>query len=194
MGTTPHEVTWSPLAASLVRNPIRTLFERCQRDKEIIALVGGKPTASLFPVREMTLSLAAGGALAAPLDEACMNYGPHQAGGTAALREWGAARVARECAPPFEDWAEANNINAPKLAVTGTADLRGVLVIGAAFCCPSSSSYTSSSSWPFASSTTAIWRHAATVDAKSLGRTSTIAEEYCLPLPPVSGLWGVYEV
>ena len=54
MGT-PHEVTWSPLAASLVRNPIRTLFERCQRDKEIIALVGGKPTASLFPVREMTL-------------------------------------------------------------------------------------------------------------------------------------------
>ena len=105
MGTTPHEVTWSPLAASLVRNPIRTLFERCQRDKEIIALVGGKPTASLFPVREMTLSLAAGGALAAPLDEACMNYGPHQAGGTAALREWGAARVKRECAPPFDDWS-----------------------------------------------------------------------------------------
>jgi len=30
---------------------------------------------------------------------------------------------------PFEDWAEANNINAPKLAVTGTADLRGVTVL-----------------------------------------------------------------
>ena len=30
---------------------------------------------------------------------------------------------------PFEDWAEANNINAPKLAVTGAADLRGVMVL-----------------------------------------------------------------
>ena len=41
---------------------------------------------------------------------------------------------------PFEDWAEANNINAPKLAVTGTADLRGVVVlddiaVGEELCC-----------------------------------------------------------
>jgi hypothetical protein len=41
---------------------------------------------------------------------------------------------------PFEDWAETNGINAPKLAVTGAADLRGVVVLedvqaGEELCC-----------------------------------------------------------
>ena len=41
---------------------------------------------------------------------------------------------------PFEDWAEANSINAPKLAVTGVADLRGVTLledinVGEELCC-----------------------------------------------------------
>ena len=47
---------------------------------------------------------------------------------------------ARAAMPPFEDWAEANDINAPKLALTGSADLRGVLVledvdVGEELCC-----------------------------------------------------------
>ena len=39
-------------------------------------------------------------------------------------------RVLAQLAPPvpFEDWAEANNIDAPKLAVTGKDELRGVLL------------------------------------------------------------------
>lgn len=41
---------------------------------------------------------------------------------------------------PFEDWAEANGINAPKLAVTGKDELRGVLMLdnaesGEEICC-----------------------------------------------------------
>lgn len=44
-----------------------------------------------------------------------------------------AASVAVAAPPPpvvpFEDWAEANGINAPKVAVTGTEDLRGVVLL-----------------------------------------------------------------
>jgi hypothetical protein len=41
----------------------------------------------------------------------------------------GAAATGTGPVVPFEDWAEANGINAPKLAVTGKEDLRGVVVL-----------------------------------------------------------------
>ena len=50
------------------------------------------------------------------------------------------APAGAEFETPFEDWAEATGINAPKLAVTGREDLRGVIVLedvvaGEELCC-----------------------------------------------------------
>jgi len=58
----------------------------------------------------------------------------------AVIRLSAAAAPAAESQTPFEDWAESTGINAPKLAVTGKGDLRGVIVLddveaGEELCC-----------------------------------------------------------
>ena len=78
----------STVSRSLVRNPIRVVMNRVFADPSILSLAGGRPVSSVFPLVGVTLELAGGGSVSAPLGDNDLNYGALNAIGTPALRGW----------------------------------------------------------------------------------------------------------